>query len=581
MNLFKKLSIFILIQVLLVSNCVWARQGISLNYAQRDTPAALSPRIQINIPVFESEFSKGEKENVLAGISLDSMQTRHNKNNKKLGGNDDFKKRYMARAQKLFGESIGDELDMDESWQESAERLRLSLLEPFYSGYSPENDFAYPSGDIYVQLTNYCNAVCSFCIVNCGPWNTAYMTGSVLRKIFEPLPERYMADDLDLEVTFGGGEPLFAEVPFAIAHSRYRNSIIITNASSFNTREEAQQLIRDIKLAHQQRDVYKSSPDIEVHIGVSVDDIHPSNLEKIFFLIDALMHDYPKATLFFKIVSKFNDGFWQKQIVEMLNKKKDYKAILIEKENNTSRIYINNDALDRSKECEVEFMPLWRLGRSVFLEDIFFPEERLKVKPMDSIYDEDGKNIVMLGKANILVDGRVVIADSLMSAPVPYVIGDLSKDSWSDIRARIMRDPLFVGLSLNGTRRLFEFMEDYDNTLLEELEQKLANAQEFIYWTLIQPERKIYFTLRFLQKFVQERKLFLASGSNRPAFLDMGKKQLIGFVKELVAKERQKWQAKQRGKAAAAAFAGIQQQRKIAEIIYDQTALLFMLNRAI
>ena len=51
-----------------------------------------------------------------------------------------------------------------------------------------------------------------------------------------------------------------------------------------------------------------------------------------------------------------------------------------------------------------------------------------------------------------------------------------------------------------------------------------------MYWAFLKPERKIYFTLRYLQEFEKNGYFTLNQGSKRPKFLDFQPEKLKSFI---------------------------------------------------
>ncbi|PIW67475.1 MAG: hypothetical protein COW10_05420, partial [Candidatus Omnitrophica bacterium CG12_big_fil_rev_8_21_14_0_65_42_8] len=463
----------------------------------------------------------------------------------------DFNREFAAKARHSFGPEIMDIMDMNEDWQQFIETTRLELLKPF--GASRFDWFCHPNL-IYLQLTRRCIANCLHCSGNHGMHYKENMEPEIIQRVFAAFSE---LNGFSPELQLGGGEPFLTDVVGVLRLSPMKYVSVVTNGLTIKNPEHARKFVADLKSTYQAREAYLADYDDfgnkELSIQISIDDLHPKNLKKIFWFLDAIIEVYSTLNLTFRTFKGYETRV--RQFVEFVNKQPGYRANLDE-EKWEWPAFQSMALLEIERDGKKGVFPVYRDTGFYDSGRAFLNMDSSELDSDTSLFESYLKESTG-GRVFVFADGRVGLEWGL-PPPHVYWFGDLRRNTWKEILEQARNDPLFVALTHPWprdvlTRDPIDFLQEYDTVLRDRLKENPS------FWVLVKPERKIYITLRLLQEYLGKGSdyygnFFLKQGETMPEFVAMSSLQLKQYVDALVAEQRKHYLAKLREKVPGASL---------------------------
>jgi hypothetical protein len=98
-------------------------------------------------------------------------------------------------------------------------------------------------------------------------------------------------------------------------------------------------------------------------------------------------------------------------------------------------------------------------------------------------------------------DGGVGLYEILYAPPVPYYLGNLTRESWAKITKKIQKDPIATVLKSEGIYPFIRFMNIYYKELLNSLSYNIETIQQLLYLILLNPIRRLLLNTFLLKMF--------------------------------------------------------------------------------
>lgn len=432
----------------------------------------------------------------------------------------------QERARYLFGDGVVGDFDLEFDFQRVAE----GKIREICDSAQPNREHSFTPDSIVLLPTNRCVVGCSHCLFSAGRAEAPSegLGKETIGKIFANIPW----DGIKGCFITGGGEPLLQRditetikaVPYPVG--------VTTSAVIFNRKEDAVKFLRGL-----------GEKKKETFFSISLDEFHlqatPQILERICNLLEAIHEEEGSMCPEIRL-ARFLQEDEKTRPIELLKQQLELRGYVVEPKATSygETLVISKDG--RSTNVNI-YMPrkegLDRFGRALFLPDRYFwGGFALKRIPMNKI--------------RISAEGEVAFNEALAISPVPFSFGNIKTENWERIKERIERDSIFNELISNrgDITRILSFAKEYDPSTQAALSAKLHSASEFLYWSLINPRRRLYVTLRILQECSKQGSTLRSlpyGQAERPlrAILSMSNSELRGYVNRSIreVEENYRW----------------------------------------
>lgn len=491
-----------------------------------------------------------------------------------------FKDRYYNKAITVFGQGVmKDRFDLDESFQGRCEDLRWRLVDEAHTSAALSErafpDFVFPSLVIVVS-TDRCTRNCAFCVTDASPANKLYINKDYLHRAL--LQIKQPARGVYPRVLFTGGEALIhPEIEALLSENRDFVTGIFTNADFAAAPGKAEAKVK--WLEHLINPNNMRSPTNPFEFKISLDGLHGDgrrSVEKVYNLICALWAYFPEARIDLSCqrMDQASDGSnpLLAQLFDRLAPDREAHldipgGVILAGERNISGRKILGyqtfnfldtdmmgiDPMYQDRSIEVRHYPLIFQNRGFLLYGLprYVPD---LIKPFWSAKEENiNFTPIVQDKICIAPDGTMSVLDAFLDSPRPVRLANISDpDCVKTAEAHLRRDPLVYMLRLKGgLDRIIQLSAEFDAAFTEKLintplfmrdgaidDRRMSlnmSAPQILYWITLNPERRMYITMRLLQDEAADNKHDIISG-----VLDKGTppESVRAVTAELVAGQR-------------------------------------------
>jgi len=453
-----------------------------------------------------------------------------------------FLQQFYKKGIALFGEgAMMTPEDLNVEFQGQCEELRWSVINSFFKRGALNPDLYQKQQlptDVIVLATDRCNHRCPFCISNASPEGAIFIDRVNLRAALSQIREKASAYP---RVLLTGGEPLLhPEIMAILRENAPFIKGLFTNASFAQTPQTAREMVQEIF-----KNLEASGTDTEqISFKISLDSFHGDterSIRCVDNLIEAIWIFFPTAgvdlscqridqrpngenpllfTLFDILAeARIEDGCRMGNI--MLVGKRDVLIKRVVSYNKFSFIDLDkliDDPFNAFHSVEVRHYPLIFQNRGFLLlgEQGYTPDSlrpRLDINQIGPYFKP-----IELNTLYIAADGIVGPLDALIDDPKPLRLSTISDVNFADETERHMQFDIFVRLlsEPGGIKRIIELSAEFDKEFTEKLintplfmrDNSIDNPEEslrmsspqILYWITINPERRLYITLRLLQQ---------------------------------------------------------------------------------
>jgi len=414
----------------------------------------------------------------------------------------DEKKQFLNKLHHFYGTDIAILDDLNPSTQKYFEELR-HLLNSFFELKINKPD-VYPKR-ILLSATQKCTYKCPHCWIFSYPATNCSLSMNHLNSIHKHITK---SESSIPTWTLTGGE-LFILPYFDSIIERYPVQCVYTNAFWGHPLEKCHAYIDRLKKALFQNPLI----DLEKFtIIISFDQYHREGCNRNFPLatsvatiIHFLYENLPGISVRISHTSNENDKLGYIPVIKELE---GLGYCLNPTERNTlntnihtkSYIYSKGDSI--KKELSIDTFPPTPICRGLINYE---PEQKRKKTPrfqFDQYSSSRSFHQYTVGS-----DGCLGLYEILHAPPVPFTLGDLTKQPWANIEQNILNDPIAISLKFFGIDPIVSCMKKYYPELFHAIHKDIQTVQQFLYLVLLNPFRRLFINL-FLYSYLKNRNVF-------------------------------------------------------------------------
>ncbi len=444
--------------------------------------------------------------------------------------------KFYAKAQEVFG--LGGPRspeDFNPERHRVWEEERWRIVEKFFrsNDISPYAIKTEPlQSTIMVSSTDGCSIDCGFCLADASPKNTTYINAQHLSSFLSSLEEHY--ENLWPLIYITGGEPTFHMGHFLGLLDEVGGCVagIATNAWFVTHPGKASDFIKNLG---SRLDSLVFGGFLLAHDSEHPDWVNGGRLRKNRDFINAGIKATRNAFAFANVglaCLRGDDPDEEARIIaELLSQLDETYEPEKEKEKKKDTQWIDRyktyNSLQSTRSIRYRVTPLdfegkgfLSMGNEGYVPAPYSEEDIKKIESAPSDLWGFTSNI------SIAADGIVVPFGSLMMNPKPIRLTKISReDALDQLLEKMERDPIAFScfdkdafVKLLDLSREFDKINGFDYTdrvirtplfLRKEGDDPIESARtsrtKIAYWLFINPERKLYITLRFLQEKAKER----------------------------------------------------------------------------
>jgi hypothetical protein len=421
-----------------------------------------------------------------------------------------FGKPYIQKAQQIFGENIGQLRDLDPGRQEVCEAARWELIRSFYR----TNPKLPPPGEIPILgtvlaiFTDYCTQCCQFCFLNSSPLGKQFLNPEALNSFLQDWPRKA---ERKVRMTIAGGEPTADRERFLqfLRRNGGHDFSISTNAWFADTPENAKSYLEAIQDA-------RGEGDQPIPFTLPADTQHQDGWESRLAIGRNFLNAYPSVFPGGLVtLNHAHNG------VENLRRLLDQLPLEDVGEPNNALVGTEKDYLFpglspikvrvRSRPMSFHGRGFMRLGESLLYTPTYTTYDKKTILSESLVVWATPRDLT------ISANGTAVPVEPLVLSPMPLRLGNINeKGAVAAIRDHYLYDPLVHAVSdTDWLARLVDFAREYDPVLTDTLLTTPLHAAPnvlppqislgfdlgaVLYWLFLDPVRRFYSTLRFLQQ---------------------------------------------------------------------------------
>jgi hypothetical protein len=399
---------------------------------------------------------------------------------------------YLSSLRSAYGDEI---LPNDVGLQATYQRCCEALRHRTNSRVWPEvGEVDREPRRLLVSVTQRCTFVCRHCWVFGSPAADCVLSLDELDAIHQHTSARHSP-----RWTVSGGE-FFTLSHFAETLQRYPVDCVFTNGFWGYPKDRCRQYVARIASALRDN---RHLRDNVLTLILSYDTYH----------VDASGKDLPLATAIANIVTELYKALpgVQLRISHTRSSPEDtgYREVVSALEeqgfsvSQTARLDHNGNIVTKSyryqqqrelaKELFVDTYPMTLVCRALLYNHAIDPSSR-------AAYDATGSSPRARYEYAVGPDGGVGLYQILYAPPVPYCLGDLVYEPWSAIAERVAKDPIAVTLDEDGIGPIVSFLNRYYPTLMRSLNPGSQLIQQFLYFVLLDPDRRLLLNTYLLRQ---------------------------------------------------------------------------------